>query len=125
MTEVRPRGKTRMPAEWEPHRSTWLSWPHNRETWPGAFEAAEKAYARLVQVIADSEPVDINVLSEDHRTRVRALVGPTRYPIRTHLIPTNDAWCRDHSAVLVHEAEGGLAAVDFRYNAWGGKYPPF
>ncbi|NNE71041.1 MAG: agmatine deiminase family protein, partial [Rhodothermales bacterium] len=97
----------------------------NRETWPGAFEAAENAYARLVQVIANSEPVDISDLSEDHRTRVLALVGPTRYPIRTHLIPTNDAWCRDHGAVLVHEAEGGLAAVDFRYNAWGGKYPPF
>ena len=29
----------RMPAEWEPHASTWLAWPHFRGDWPGKFHA--------------------------------------------------------------------------------------
>ena len=40
-------------------------------------------------------------------------------------IPTNDAWCRDHGAIIVDDDAGGQIALDFRYNAWGGKYPPY
>ncbi|MCY4511371.1 MAG: agmatine deiminase family protein, partial [Acidobacteria bacterium] len=32
-------GRYTMPAEWEPHRATWLAWPHNRSDWPGKLEA--------------------------------------------------------------------------------------
>ena len=28
----------RMPAEWEPQKSVWMSWPHNKNDWPGLFE---------------------------------------------------------------------------------------
>ncbi len=114
----------RMPAEWEPHGSTWISWPHNRDTWPGAFDQLEPAYARLVRVLARSEPVDVNVLGSEHEAHVRALLEDAPGEIRYHHIPTNDAWCRDHGATFVRGA-GGLVAVDFEYNAWGGKYPPF
>ena len=114
----------RMPAEWEPHRSTWISWPHNRDTWPGAFESVEPAYREMVRALAASEPVDINVLNAAHRRHVAAVLDGIDGEIRLHEIPTNDAWCRDHGATFVRTS-GGLAAVDFRYNAWGGKYPPF
>lgn len=40
--------------------------------------------------------------------------------------PTNDAWCRDHGpAFLVHPTEKKKMVVDWGYNAWGGKYPPY
>ena len=41
--------------------------------------------------------------------------------------PTNDAWCRDHGpAFLINpEVAQKKAIVDWGYNAWGGKYPPF
>ena len=45
-----------------------------------------------------------------------------------HQFPTNDAWCRDHGAIFVtRNASDGdrLLALDFEYNAWGGKYPPW
>ena len=42
----------RWPAEWESHRATWLSWPHNRETWPGAFAEAMAEYAEFAATIA-------------------------------------------------------------------------
>ena len=49
----------RMPAEWEPHRATWLSWPHNLETWPGKFEPIPDVWTRLVELLAPREEVNI------------------------------------------------------------------
>ena len=39
-------------------------------------------------------------------------------------IPTNDAWARDYAPTFAIDSQGALVAVDWRYNAWGGKYPP-
>lgn len=117
----------RMPAEWEPHQATWLSWPHNRDTWPGKFEPVEPVMVAAVEALASSETVHINVLDEVHAAHVRRLLRDVRGDVRLHVIPTNDAWCRDHGAIfVVREAPSArLAALDWGYNAWGGKYPPF
>jgi agmatine deiminase len=44
-----------------------------------------------------------------------------------YLHPTNDAWCRDHGpAFLINPgAEQKKVIVDWNYNAWGNKYPPY
>ncbi|MFT5141676.1 MAG: agmatine deiminase [Rhodothermales bacterium] len=112
-----------MPAEWEPHQGTWVSWPHNRDTWPGAFGAVEPAFKEIAVSIAASETLHINVLDGVHELHVRGILGGIR-DVVFHHIPTNDAWCRDHGATFVRGTDG-LEAVDFTYNAWGGKYPPF
>jgi agmatine deiminase len=117
----------RMPPEWAPHQGTWLSWPHNRETWPGCLAEAEAALAQAVVALAGGEIVHINVLDDAHRAvvakRFEASVAPGR--IRFHVIPTNDAWCRDHGAIFAFDASGELVALDFRFNAWGEKYEPY
>jgi agmatine deiminase len=118
-----------MPAEWEPHEATWLSWPHNRDSWPGVFAGVEPAMTSFVRALAECEPVHVNVLDAAHERHVRALLAKAAPPerLRFHRFPTNDAWCRDHGAIFVTrpgDAEPRLA-VDFDYNAWGGKYPPF
>lgn len=127
--EIGPPGPLgyRFPAEWEPHRATWISWPHNRDTWPGNFEPVEPVMVEAVRALASSEPVYINVLSPEHERHVRGLLGGIDGEIRTFLHPTNDAWCRDHGATFVVNpgALHPLAAVDWEYNAWGGKYPPY
>jgi agmatine deiminase len=118
-----------MPAEWEQHQATWLSWPHNRASWPGAFEAVEPVMVQAVAALATSETVHINVLDAAHEAHVRAMLDEaTLAAVRFHLFPTNDAWCRDHGAIFVTrppERGAPLAALHFDYNAWGGKYPPF
>ena len=118
-----------MPAEWERHEATWLSWPHNRETWPGCFEQAESAMVALVLALAEHERVRINVLSPEHELRVSRLLGDRVAPesVQWHRFATNDAWIRDHGAVFVVRGNGPdpLLALDFEYNAWGGKYPPY
>jgi agmatine deiminase len=118
----------RMPAEWARHQATWLSWPHNRDTWPGCFEGVEPAMVRMAAALAESEPVHVNVLDDAHAEHVgRLLAAAPPERIRLHRVPTNDAWVRDHGAIFVTHADSRrpMLALDFEYNAWGGKYPPF
>ncbi len=117
----------RMPAEWAPHEATWLSWPHNVETWPGLLGEAELAMSEVVAALAPHEHVHINVLDAAHRAHVQSLLAATTPPERftLHEIPTDDAWIRDHGAIFVLDETGARTALDFEYNAWGGKYPPW
>ena len=41
------------------------------------------------------------------------------------MLPTNDAWCRDHGPAFVINpgAPQPKAIVNWKYNGWGGKYP--
>lgn len=123
-----PAGIVRWPAEWEPHAGTWLAWPHNRRTWPDDVEALECAFHDAILALTTSEPVHVAVADEPTLARVRArfaaVDGAAWHPpnLRLHLLPTDDAWCRDYGPVCVRWG-AGVAAVDFRFNAWGGKYP--
>ena len=119
-----------MPAEWAPHRGTWLSWPHKEASWPGRFEPVPGIFARMVQLLSDAEEVHINVSGPEMEQQVRRLLLPGTRPanVRFHHFPTNDAWCRDHGPIFVqrHTPSGvEQAIVDWGYNAWGDKYPPY
>ena len=119
-----------MPAEWSPHQATWISWPHNAETWPEGLAEVERVMADAVAALSTGEIVRINVRDADHGYHVQRLLSGRVAPRRVllHPFPTNDAWCRDHGAIFVtRPAEAGdpLLALDFAYNAWGGKYPPY
>lgn len=118
----------RMPAEWEPHQATWLSWPHKEASWPGKLHQILPVYARMVAALARSETVYINVNDEVMERQARDLlrVAGAEGDIRFQHFATNDAWCRDHGAIfVVRDGADRLAATDWGYNAWGGKYPPF
>jgi len=113
----------RWPAEWEPHAATWLSWPHNRDSWPGKFEPVPPVFAQFATTIAQFEPV--HILAEGPAYEQAAeLVGQTDR-IFFHRVPTNDCWIRDHGPWFLEHRERPAALVDWQYNAWGGKYPPF
>jgi agmatine deiminase len=125
----------RMPAEWEPHRGTWLSWPHQEASWPGKFGPVPALFATMVRYLADHEEVHINVAGPDMEAEVRRLLadaGTDSGNVFCHYNPTNDAWCRDHGPIFVRRdpvgpasAQPEQAVVDWRYNAWGDKYPPY
>ena len=121
----------RMPPEWAPHRGTWLSWPHKEESWPGKFEPVPGIFTRMVAELAPHEEVHVNVRDEAMAAEVRARLRRAGVPLERvflHPHPTNDAWCRDHGPIFVQRARDSRveqAVVDWGYNAWGGKYPPF
>ena len=118
------------PAEWAPHRATWLSWPHKEASWPGKLEAVYGPYCRFIKEISIGEEVCINVVGpamEAAASQRLAEAGVDLEKVRFFHHPTDDAWCRDHGpAFLVNRREGvGNAVVDWGYNAWGNKYPPY
>ena len=120
----------RMPAEWEPHAATWLSWPRRDGiSFPDAYDAVQPTFAKMVQALGEVEKVCINVCDADHENAVRAVLKKERVPVDAvefFHIPTNEPWCRDHGPMfLVRDAEPRTAIVDWDYNAWGWKYPPF
>jgi agmatine deiminase len=122
----------RWPAEWEPHRATWLAWPHNPETWPGFLERARDGFSAIVRALHGRELVHILVGDEAMEDAARRRLAGAGVDVDRGLlfprIPTNDAWLRDTGPiVVVRETAAGRerAALDLRFDSWGGKYPPW
>ena len=118
------------PAEFAPHEATWLSWPHKEASWPGKIDTIYAPYSQFVYYLANSEKVRINVIDESmqqfaiqHLQKANVNLANVEFFIH----PTNDAWCRDHGpAFLINpSAATKKVVVDWGYNAWGNKYPPF
>ena len=128
----------RMPAEWEPHTATWLSWPRREGiSFPDSFNCVMPALRAMVEALIESEQVCINICNGAHQAQAREVLrGLPMEQISFHLVPTNEPWCRDHGPIFLtrdldaQPATGRirrdkLAVVDWDYNAWGNKYPPF
>lgn len=118
------------PAEFAPHTATWLSWPHKEASWPGKIHTIFPRYAEFVKYLSYSERVCINVRDEAMKAFALEQIsaaGADLTRVQFFFHPTNDAWCRDHGpAFLINPlAEHKKVVVDWNYNAWGGKYPPF
>ncbi len=118
------------PAEFAPHQSTWLSWPHKEASWPGKIETIFPSYVAFIKTLVRFEEVNINVVDLAMQQKATALLeaaGVNLSKVHFHLHPTNDAWCRDHGpAFLLNNLDKSKkAVVDWNYNAWGNKYPPF
>jgi agmatine deiminase len=113
------------PAEWLPHEATWLSWPRNADTWPRNLREAQSEFIQLVKAIASDEPVRVMA---GHGSDFDAASQSLRGIRDVEIVPiqTNDAWARDYAPTfVVNRTDGKLTALNWHYNAWGGKYPPY
>lgn len=136
----------RMPAEWEPHAATWLSWPRREGiSFPESFDRVMPTLRAMVEALIESERVCINVCNDAHEAEAgQVLWGLPTERIAFYRVPTNEPWCRDHGPIFLTrdrhgkrpdgerghtvidgEESASLAIVDWDYNAWGNKYPPF
>ncbi|MFN7774735.1 agmatine deiminase family protein, partial [Flavobacterium sp.] len=126
------------PAEFAPQEALWLSWPHKEESWPGKIHTIFDPYAEFILQVASHQRVCINVADAAMQAFAEQKIKTSAYAqtisdfanrwtrISFYHHPTNDAWCRDHGpAFLLHKSEAKKAIVDWGYNAWGCKYPPF
>jgi agmatine deiminase len=121
----------RMPAEWEPHESTWLAWPHFRGDWPGKFEPIAWVYAEIVRNLARLERVDLIVNDASWENRARAVLekaGALSDNVCFHRWRTDRVWTRDSGCIFLvppaDHADSGLLALHFQFNAWA-KYPNY
>jgi agmatine deiminase len=121
-----------MPAEWEPHVGTWFTWPRPEGiSFPDKYDTVPPVYAALIRELVKVEAVNINVWHAEMAAWVRGLLADCQVPlerVQFHHFPAYEPWCRDHGPIfLVREQRGQheRAVVDWGYNAWGNKYPPF
>ncbi|MDL1871271.1 agmatine deiminase family protein [Deltaproteobacteria bacterium PRO3] len=113
-----------MPAEWEPHEATWLSWPKDPITWPDRVPQAQEAFARMIEALTPREKVHLLVNDAEAEAQVRGkLAGRVirGEHLLIHRIPTVDSWIRDYGPNFL-KGPRGLAYNRWIFNAWGGKY---
>lgn len=117
------------PAEFERHRATWLSYPHDDSySWPGTLPKIFPFYNRFILELSKGEAVCINVRDEALKRKVSEdldRIGTDLSKITLLIHPTNDAWCRDHGPAFIVNpgTPSPKAVVSWKYNAWGEKYP--
>ena len=118
----------RMPAEWEPHAGTWLTWPRREGiSFPDLYDRIPPILAAMVRALAEDEGVFINVWDATMEAEVRSVLtqhDALNDRVEFHHHPAYEPWCRDHGPVfIVNDTQRAL--LNWGYNAWGGKYPPY
>jgi agmatine deiminase len=112
-----------MPAEWQRHTATWLTWPKDPETWPDRVPQVEEIYLQMMAALAPNETVNLLVDDAETEAAVRArCVFPGSENIRYQQIPTVDSWIRDYGPNFLINDKGELAYNDWIFNSWGNKY---
>lgn len=117
-----------LPAEWAPQSAIVLTWPHPGTDWTGILDEVEPVFLEIARSVLRFEHL---IISCEHVARLQDLerdlnawAGEHELPGRMWAVPApaNDTWARDHGPVTVI-TNGGPTLLDFRFNAWGGKFP--
>jgi agmatine deiminase len=122
-----------LPAEWERQKAVWFTWPQNMDTWAPVEQESKEAYRAMVREALKRQ--DVVVLVNDKTLRVSLEKEFARdqevskFQLDVFECKTNDSWIRDYGAVTVRASDNKspakLVALDFAFNSWGGKYPPW
>jgi agmatine deiminase len=110
-----------MPAEWEPHRATWISWPHHEPDWPGKFAAIPWVYAEIVRALAPYETVEILCHSENVQAAALDVLGAHAVRldhVRCHIVRTDRVWLRDSAPTSVIDPDGEVILLNWAFNGW-------
>ncbi len=111
----------RMPAEWEPHASTWLAWPHKLTDWPGKFSPIRWVYTEIIRALTRHEPVNLIVRGPKMLDAVKkrlAMAGIDLAKVQCWELPTDRSWVRDSGPIFIVNDRGERAVLNWHFNAW-------
>lgn len=120
--------KRALPAEWAPQSAVLLTWPHPGTDWADLIDEVEPVFENIAKAVLRYEHV---VISCEHVIRLQELerdlnryAEENSFPgrVKTVPAPANDTWARDHGPITIL-ADNRPTLLDFRFNAWGGKFP--
>ena len=106
----------RMPAEFEPQAGVWMLWPERNDNWRDGAKPAQKAFLDVATAILQFEPVTVCVSPAQYQNARERLPRA----VRVVEMASNDAWIRDCGPTFLVNDNGGVRAVDWTFNAWGG-----
>jgi agmatine deiminase len=110
-----------MPAEGARHAGTWMAWPARIDLWNGRDAEAKAAYAAVARAIARFEPLTM-VANPADAAEAKAACGSS---VEVIALALDDSWMRDIGPTFLVDAKGTLAGADWRFNAWGDKWPNY
>ncbi len=116
-----------MPAEWEKHQATLLSFPHEGKDWPGKFAAIQWAFVEIIRKVAEYEPIVLIVKSEKQQVKVVEMLTRAHAnmdQISFVIFDSNRSWMRDSGPVIVKTSDNRREALQFGFNGWA-KYPNY
>ena len=126
--------KRRYPPEWEKQASTWLSWPHNKNEWEnrrdgetakGRLEKIKRFYEELISTILDFQNVNLILANEELLKEIENIPTKKKHKCKKIIIPNNDIWIRDYGPFFVGATGRLPLLLDFEFNSWGEKFPPW
>lgn len=112
--------ENRFRAEWEPQTAVLLTWPHGESDWAGTLDRIWATYLEMARAISRHQSLIILAHDGDLQEQLASLLGDSP---RIHIVrqPTNDTWIRDYGPLCV-EIGKRVSHLNFRFDAWGGKY---
>ena len=110
-----------MPAEWAPHRATWIAWPRNKEDWPGRFGPIPWVTAEMARLLSRNERVCILVQNAGEQKQAKAALKTQGVDLRRvdfFRVPTDRIWTRDSGPIFVKHKDGSRIATHWKFNGW-------
>jgi len=110
--------KMNLPAEWEKQEFVQLVFPHKDTDWTEYLEESIETFVNIAKVVSKYQKCLI--ITKD-LTYVKTL-----FQNKTNLtfvnINSDDTWSRDFGGITI-EHNKDLIVLDFKFNAWGKKFP--
>lgn len=117
----------RYPAEWEVQKSVWLAFPHNETNWQGEDRVRIfEFYYKLIEIVSEFEQANV-LVPEGFRLPADKKRLFSKAPFKPKFIKmqTDDIWIRDYGPFFAYNDKGREKIVQFVFNAWGEKFPPW
>lgn len=114
-----------LPPEWAPQEAIWFAWPVRRALWPHCFDQVRLQLAALYVLAARYQTVRV-LCGADEQEGLRALMTLAGDASRVELYDyqCDDVWIRDFGPLFLLSSDGtDVAMADWRFNAWGDKFP--
>ena len=127
MPEIAYKGTLRMPAEWEPQKSTWIAWPHNKDDWPGKFDHIPFVFGKIISELSRVQSVNILVKDKSEKSKATfflRILETKLTSINFIMCKTDRAWTRDFLPIFIKDNKGRKFLTNWKFNAWA-KYKNF
>jgi agmatine deiminase len=114
-----------LPAEWEKHSATWLTWPNDDDYFGNRIRNIEKIYLKIVSVLHKDELIKLVVLNQKMQDKVSNLLKKNGIDLSQIIFYKSeyvDVWIRDYGPTFIKD-NNVKAWIKWHYDCYGGKFP--
>jgi len=118
----------RMPGEWEKQDSIWITWPYNKDDWPGLFKYIPPTVAKIISAISKYQIVNLIVKPGENIVKIKNILLSHKAKlklIKFHKVSLDRIWIRDFGPIyIINKYKKQKIFINFNFNGWA-KYKNF